>query len=97
MTTPTPTPDQAPEPSEPRAEPALSAAWVGSIAQALLVPTDTALCPASAKAIKARLMQRIGAPEAALAAAADAEQSSRNGALLGTVVSIIALISACAC
>lgn len=89
MTTPIPTPDRAPEPSEPQADTVLSAAWVGSIAQALLVPTDTALCPASAKAIKARLMQRIGAPEAAQAAAADAEQSSRNGALLGTVVSIM--------
>jgi anti-sigma factor ChrR (cupin superfamily) len=39
----------------------LNAAWVGTLAQGLRVPADTALSPQSASSIKARLMQRITA------------------------------------
>jgi anti-sigma factor ChrR (cupin superfamily) len=48
--------------TEPEATPALSAAWVGTLAQGLQMAQDSALSPTSSMAIKARLMQRIGAP-----------------------------------
>ncbi len=41
----------------------LGSAWVGAIAQGLAVAQDTALSPASAQAIKTRLMQRIASHE----------------------------------
>jgi anti-sigma factor ChrR (cupin superfamily) len=47
-----------------QAQHVLSSAWVGAIAQGLAV-ADTALSPASAQAIKTRLMQRIAAHEEA--------------------------------
>jgi anti-sigma factor ChrR (cupin superfamily) len=50
---------------EPQATPALSAAWVGTLAEGLKLAQDSALSPNSAMAIKARLMQRIGAPSPA--------------------------------
>ncbi len=50
----------------PNAAPALSDAWLGTLAQGLQLPQDTALSAASAIAIKARLMQRIGVPGPAL-------------------------------
>jgi anti-sigma factor ChrR (cupin superfamily) len=53
------------DPREPEAASALSAAWVGTLAQGLQLPQDSPLSPTSALAIKARLMQRIGAPSAA--------------------------------
>jgi anti-sigma factor ChrR (cupin superfamily) len=81
----TPTSPLAPKHSDLHAKPALSAAWVGSFAQALQLPQESALSPSAASAIKARLMQRIGAPEALAGAA----QSAPPAALQGTVVSIM--------
>jgi anti-sigma factor ChrR (cupin superfamily) len=49
--------------------PALSAAWAGILAQGLQPAPDSTLSPTSATAIKARLMQRIGAPSHAPAEA----------------------------
>jgi anti-sigma factor ChrR (cupin superfamily) len=54
---------------EPAPAPALSAAWVGILAQGLQLAQDSALSPSSSSAIKARLMQRIGAPSPAPARA----------------------------
>jgi anti-sigma factor ChrR (cupin superfamily) len=83
MPTPTPTPPLTPKHSDLHARPALSAAWVGRFAQALQLPQDSTLSPSAASAIKARLMQRIGAPEAGAAQPAPAAE------LQGTVVSIM--------
>lgn len=74
-------PPQASKHPDLHATPALSAAWVGSFAQALQLPQDSALSASSASAIKARLMQRIGAPEVQAAQPAAAVQ--------GKVVSIM--------
>jgi quercetin dioxygenase-like cupin family protein len=49
----------------PDATPALSDAWLGTLAQGLQLPQDTALSATSAIAIRARLMQRIGVPRPA--------------------------------
>lgn len=63
MATTNPHPPQAPQ--EPEAAPALSAAWTGALAQGLQPLPDSALSPTSAMAIRAKLMQRIGAPSPA--------------------------------
>ncbi len=74
-------PPQTSNHTEPQTAPALNAGWIGTIAQALQLRQDSALSATSASAIKARLMQRIGAPRAAQSVLADALQ--------GTVVSIM--------
>jgi quercetin dioxygenase-like cupin family protein len=63
MATTNPHPPQAPR--EPEATPALSEAWIGTLAQGLQPLPDSTLSTTSAMAIKARLMQRIGAPRLA--------------------------------
>lgn len=83
MATTNPHPPRDPQAPEPTA--ALSAAWVGTLAQGLQLAQDSALSPTSAMAIKARLMQRIGASNVA-----QADANTDSGALAGgKVVSIM--------
>jgi anti-sigma factor ChrR (cupin superfamily) len=83
MATTNPYPPQ--DPREPQAVAALSDAWVGTLAQGLHLAPDSVLSPTSAIAIKARLMQRIGAPPAT-----QANANTGSGALAdGKVVSIL--------
>ncbi len=79
------------DPQESQAAPALSAAWIGTLAQGFKLAQDSALSPTSASAIKARLMQRIGAPSGLRGGAhAAIETSADSGAnAIGTVVSIM--------